>query len=95
MQAALTEHGVSLHAITYCDHLKKVVDNSCLGLDPPRNGGQVMPSRIEKHIVDAVEHYLREQRCTVFPDDVLMWASGAIEGIVYANYILDGKPNRG
>jgi hypothetical protein len=39
--------------------------------------------------------HLREQRYPVFPDDVLIWASEAIEGTVYASYFPYGKPTRG
>ena len=74
--------------------MKKALDNGCVGIDPQRNGGQALPSAIEKHIADMVK-YLREQSFLVFREDVLKWAEEAIEGTQYAQYFKNGKPTRG
>ena len=94
MQAALMEHGVSLHESTCCEHVKKAVENGCVGLEPQCNGGQALPSSIEKKIAEMVKH-LREQKYPVFPDDVMTWAAEAIEETFYASYFPDGMPTRG
>jgi hypothetical protein len=94
MQTALLVNGVTLHASTCREHVKKALDNGCVGIDPQRSGGQALPSAIEKQIADQVK-YLREQHYPVFSEDVLKWAEEAIEGTVYAKYFPDGKPTRG
>jgi hypothetical protein len=91
MQAALLENGVTLHASTCRDHMEKALGNGCVGIDPQRNGGQALPSTIEKQIAEPVKH-LREQSFSVFREDVLKWAEEAIEGTDSAQYFKNGKP---
>ncbi len=50
MAAALMENGVSFHPSTCREHVKRALANGCIGLDPQRNGGQALPSVIEKDI---------------------------------------------
>jgi hypothetical protein len=87
------ENGVTLHASTRREHVKKILDTGCVGIDPQRSGGHALPSTIEKRIADMVKH-LRVQYYPVFPEDVLKWAEEAIEGNVYAKYFPEVKPNR-
>ena len=70
---------VTLHASTCRDHVKKALDNGCVGKDPQRSGGQALPSPIEKQIADMVKH-LREQSLPVFREEVLKLTEEAIEG---------------
>ena len=69
MQAALMENGVSLHVSTCREQVKRALANNCVGVDPQRNGGQALPSTVEKDIANMVQH-LREQKFPVFPEDV-------------------------
>jgi hypothetical protein len=94
MQAAVLENDVTLHASTCRYYVKKALDNGCVGIDPQRNGGQALPSTIEKQIADMVK-YLRELSFLVFREDVLKWADEAIAGTDYAQYFQNGKPTRG
>jgi hypothetical protein len=66
MQAALTEHGVSLGLHSFRDYVKKASDNGCVGLEPQRNGGQALPSNSEKNIADSVKHF-REKKVSCVP----------------------------
>jgi hypothetical protein len=74
MQATLNDNGVILHESTCREHVKKALDNGCVGIDPQLSGGQALPSAIEKNIAKMVK-LLREQHYPVFPDDVLKWAT--------------------
>jgi len=85
MQEALMESGVSLHASTCREHVKRALANGCIGLDPQRNGCQALPSATEKDIAHKGMH-LRERQFPVLPDDVMQWAAGAIEGSTHAAY---------
>ncbi len=68
---------------------------SCyIGLDPQRNGGQALPSYIEKEFALTMKH-LQEQLFPVFPDYVMKWAAEAIAETEYASYFPDAKPTRG
>ena len=70
MQAALMESGVTLHENTCREHVKKAFDNGCLGLEPQRNGGQALPSAMEKEIADMIKH-LSKQHYPVLHEDVM------------------------
>ncbi len=94
MAAALMENGVSLHPSTYREHVKRALANGCIGLDPQRNGGQALPSPIEKDIAKKVMH-LRERQFPVFPDDIRKWAAEAIEGTAHTAYFTNGRPTSG
>ncbi len=84
MQAALMAKGVSLCNGTCRKHVMAAMANGYIGLDPQRNGGQALPSYIEKDIALTVKN-LREQLFPVFPDDVMKWAAEAIAGTEYAS----------
>ena len=59
MQTALIERDVSQHESTCREHAKKALENGCVGLEPQRDGGQALPSIIEKKIAEMVKQ-LRE-----------------------------------
>jgi hypothetical protein len=84
MQAALMEHGISLHESTCRERVKKALNNGCVGIDSQWNRGQALPSSIENNIAETAKH-LREQKYPLFPDDVTKWAAEAIEGTFYAS----------
>ena len=94
MQCALMEHGVSLAASTCREQVMKALANGCVGLDPQRHGDQALPSRIEKEIAEMVNH-MREHHYPVFPEDIMKWATEAIEGTDRASYFPGGRPSRG
>ena len=85
---------VSIHKSVCRDQMTKALTNGCFGLELRRNGGQAVPSIIEKEIGLSVKQ-LREQNFPVFPDDVIMWAAEAIAGTDHASYFPECKPTRG
>ena len=85
---------MSLHESICREHAKHALMNNCIGIEPQRNGGQALPSAIEKSIANMVK-FLREQSFPVFPDDVMRWAADEIQGMEYAAYFPDGVPTRG
>jgi len=94
MQSRLIAKGVSVCKTTCRNQVMAALANSCIGLDPQWNGGQALPSYIEKEIAMTVTQ-LREQFFPVFPDNVMKWAAEVIAWTDHASYFPDGKPTRG
>ena len=94
MQAALLAKRVMVHESTCRDQVTRAIANGYVGLHPHRNGGQALPSLIEKEIAMTVKH-MREQFYPVFQDDVIKWAAEAIAGTLHESYFPNGKPTRG
>ena len=83
-QAALIEKCIFLHESTCHAIVKIAFDNGCVGQEPQRNGGQALPSKIDKDITKTVK-LLMEMHFPVFPDDLMKWAAEAIKGTPYAS----------
>jgi hypothetical protein len=84
MQAALMVKCVSVQVSTCRDQVMRAMANGYVGLDPQRNGGQALPSSIEKENALNVKH-MREQFSPLFQEDVIKWAVEAIAGTDYAS----------
>jgi hypothetical protein len=80
MSATLfNDDGISISRNRCIIHIKSTIATGYNGVSPQKPGGQALPSFIEKSIANKVKR-LREQRFTVFPDDVMAWAAIEIKG---------------
>ena len=70
MQTTLMAKDVSIHSSTCRDQMIKAMANGYVGPKPQRNGGQALPSAIEKEIA-----LTARTNFPVFPDDVINWAA--------------------
>jgi hypothetical protein len=50
--------------------IKETFDNNGVGISPEKNGGQVLPTKVEKLIVNTIKA-LRERHSPVFPEEVI------------------------